>query len=369
MDYRKRTLEELQSRIGRAAERTALVGLDGFVDRIVHPVAQRNGHGANFVPMKTITEFGERILAASGKSTNIELYPVMEKLGGNGPIMANALLSAGVQTRYVGALGKPHVHDLFRDFAERTQAISITEPSITIAAEFSDGKLMLGNTVSLDDITFDALLRQIGEGALFDLFSRADLIGLVNWTMIPHMTAFFTALLARVIPVLPPRDQRIWFFDLADPEKRSRGDLVSALRTIARFQPHGSVTLGLNLKEAQQVATALGLPPPESDAASLQAGAAAIREALAVGTVVVHPKESAACANRDGTFWIEGPYTPTPKITTGAGDHFNAGFVTGQLIGLSPEACLTVGACFSGHYVRTATSPSLYDVDAFLRDW
>jgi len=32
-------------------------------------------------------EFGRRILAAAGKSTNIELFPRLEKLGGNGPIM------------------------------------------------------------------------------------------------------------------------------------------------------------------------------------------------------------------------------------------------------------------------------------------
>ena len=47
----------------------------------------------------------------------------------------------------------------------------------------------------------------------------------------------------------------------------------------------------------------------------------------------------------------------------------NAGFVTGQLLGLSPVACLTVGVSFSGHYVRTAKSPSLNDIDAFLRHW
>ncbi|MGH8019648.1 MAG: PfkB family carbohydrate kinase [Opitutaceae bacterium] len=369
MDYRKRTLEELQKHASRIGSRIALIGFDGFIDKIVHPVSQRQGQGAQFTPMRTISEFGERILGAAGKSTNIELFPVMDKLGGNGPIMASALLAAGMTTRYIGALGRPQVHGVFHEFADRAQATSIADPSITTAIEFADGKVMLGNTVSLDDITFDAIIEHVGEGALVDLFSRADLIGLVNWTMIPNMTAIFTALLARIVPVLPPRDQRLWFFDLADPEKRSKGDLVVALNTIARFQPHGSVTLGLNLKESQQVSHALGLPVREPDAAGLKDMARAIRERLAIGTVVIHPKESAVCANREGVWSIEGPYTDTPKLTTGAGDHFNAGFVTGQLLGLSPVACLTLGACFSGCYVRTARSPSLNDIDAFLRDW
>ena len=45
----------------------------------------------------------------------------------------------------------------------------------------------------------------------------ASLVALVNWTMIPNMTVLFHALLERVIPILPPRDQRLLFFDLAYP--------------------------------------------------------------------------------------------------------------------------------------------------------
>lgn len=369
MDNRKQTLEELQKHAGRISSRSTLIGLDGFVDTIVHPVDQRHGQGDRYTPMSSLADFGKRITAAAGKSTNIELYPVLEKLGGNGPIMADALLATGLKTRYIGALGKPGIHPLFADFAKRSSAVSVAPPGYTTAVECSDGKVMLGNTVSLDDVTYDAVLAAMGEGAFRDLVASVDLIGLVNWTMIPNMTAFFNALLDRVIPMLPPRDQRIWFFDLADPEKRSQGDLVAVLHTIARFQPHGSVTFGLNLKEAQQVARALGLRDPGTDPDALRALARSIRDALKIGTVIVHPKESAACANRDGTWWVEGPYTDAPKITTGAGDHFNAGFVTGQLLGLSPVACLTTGVCFSGHYVRTARSPSLNDVDAFLRGW
>lgn len=369
VDHRKNTLRELEQHRGSTGSKTALVGLDGFVDTIVHPVAQRQGQGDDFTRIATIEEFGQRVLAASGKSTNIELYPVMEKLGGNGPILANALLAAGVDTRYSGALGRNGVHPVFADFAARAKAVSFADPGQTTALEFTDGKIMLGNTVSLDAVTYEAWVQAVGEGAFQDLIARSDLIALVNWTMIPNMTALFHALLERVIPMLPPRDQRLWFFDLADPEKRSRGDLAGALHAIARFQPHGSVTLGLNLKEAQEVCATLELAPAPEDQAGLQQMARTIREKLKIGSVVVHPKDSAACATRDGTWWTPGPYCENPKITTGAGDHFNAGFLTAQLLGLSPAACLTTGVCFSGYYVRTTRSPSLNDVDAFLRNW
>ena len=369
MEFRDKTLEELQKHRSTASAKNALVGLDGFIDEIVHPVAQRRGQGDDFTAMKKIAEFGQRIVDAAGKSTNIELAPKLEKLGGNGPIMANALHEAGVKTRYIGALGKPDIHPLFKDFAKKTDAISICDPAHTTAVEFEDGKIMLGTMASLDKITFDEVIKTMGEGAFLDLFSRMDLISLINWTMVPNMTAVFTGLLEKVLPILPPHEHRIYFFDLCDPEKRSQGDLITALETMMRFQSYGTVTLGLNLKEAQQVGDALGIPTQTVDEKGLKTLASLIRQKLEIGTVVVHPKESAACATREDTFWIPGPYVEQPLITTGAGDHFNAGFSTGQLLGLSPLGCLTLGVSFSGFYVRTAKSPSLSDIEEFIRNW
>jgi sugar/nucleoside kinase (ribokinase family) len=66
---------------------------------------------------------------------------------------------------------------------------------------------------------------------------------------------------------------------------------------------------------------------------------------------------------------VPGPFVEQPLISTGAGDHFNAGFVTGQLLGLTPESCLALGVSTSGHYVRTAESPSLATLETFLANW
>jgi sugar/nucleoside kinase (ribokinase family) len=208
----------------------------------------------------------------------------------------------------------------------------------------------------------------MGESAFHAELGGADLVALVNWTMIPNMTAIFSDLLNRVLPRLPARE-RVFFFDLADPEKRTVEDLRAALETISRFEKFGRVTLGLNFKEAQQVGAAYGFAAFEADEGGLRRIAPELRAKLGVATVVIHPKESAVCATAKGTWWVPGPYTTHPKITTGAGDHFNAGFTGGQLLGLAPEACLALGVCTSGHYVRTAESPSLASLETFLANW
>lgn len=369
MDFRTRTLTALQATRSSARPHNALVGMDGFVDTIVTPVDKRVGQGDAFSAIETITGFANRIAGAAGKSTNIEFYPQMDKLGGNGPIMANALLATDTRVTYIGALGNPAIHPVFHDFATRAEVISLCDPAITTAVEFKDGKLMLGQLRSLDSITLENIHRAMGPDVFKQRLRDADLIALVNWTMIPNMSGILRGLVEEVLPSTLIRPGTIFFFDLADPEKRPSQDLLEVLGLISRFEAFGRVTLGLNLKEAQRIHDELGFARRGESPDDLRGIAGDIRAKLAISCVVTHPRESAACATPDGTYWIPGPYTEAPRITTGAGDHFNAGFARGQLLGLDPEACLTLGVSTSGHYVRTAQSPSLEALAEFLETW
>lgn len=369
MDFKTRTLQQLREHRAARQGKRALVGFDGFVDTIVTPVALRAGQGENFTPIGTIAEFGQRISAAAGKSTNLEFYPRLDKLGGNGPIMANALLAQGAAITYVGALGKTAIHPVFQEMAAHATTVSLCDPAHTTAVEFTDGKLMLGMMRSLDEITPEKIHAVMGSDTYRAALGAADLVAVVNWTMIPNLTAVLVDLVQHVLPQVPVKPGRLFFFDLADPEKRSAADLVYALETIGKFEQFGRVTLGLNLKEAQQVFTVLGFGVETETESGLRAMAEKIRQRLDLTTVVIHPKESAACATRDGTSWVPGPYVAQPLITTGAGDHFNAGFSAAQVLGLAPECCLTAGVCTSGHYVRTGQSPTATDLETFLANW
>src|SRR5258708_33871018 len=93
----------------RAAAMAAFVGLDGFVDEIIHVVDKRD-NAENFARLPTIAKLAERLAGAAGKSTNVELVNQLTKLGGNGPIMANALASFGIRVTYLGTLGYPALH-------------------------------------------------------------------------------------------------------------------------------------------------------------------------------------------------------------------------------------------------------------------
>src|SRR5581483_9854290 len=100
---------------------------------------------------------------------------------------------------------------------------------------------------------------------------------------------------------LPNRDgrPRQLFVDLADPEKRTVSDIREALQLLGRFQEQVDVTLGLNLKEATEIAGVLALPRPEDPEAAIEASARAIREAIGISCVVIHPRRGAAAATAE----------------------------------------------------------------------
>ena len=346
--------------------RKAVLGFDGFVDEIIAVVDKRHDPD-HYEPVESIAAMARKILGASGESSNYELIVKRRKLGGNGPIMANALASLGLDVTYVGNLGYPDVHLVFRDFAAKAHVISIAEPGHTDALEFADGKLMLGKLQSLGDVNWENLSERVGKPELSGMMGGATLIGMLNWTMLPRMGEIWEKLLEEILPTGPsPKAGRTIFIDLADPEKRTRDDLRAALATVTRFQEHADVILGLNLKEAMQVAEVLSLPDRPDREATIEEDAAAIRRALGLGCVVIHPRKAAAAATEFEAARFPGPFVQDPKISTGAGDHFNAGFCLGRIIGLGLEESLCAGVATSGYYVRTGKSPSASELAGFI---
>ena len=73
-------------------------------------------------------------------------------------------------------------------------------------------------------------------------------------------------------------------------------DIRKALGHLTRFQEHVEVILGLNLKESVEVGRVLGLAAEADPEATIATAASAIRHALGIGCVVIHPRRSAAAA-------------------------------------------------------------------------
>jgi sugar/nucleoside kinase (ribokinase family) len=366
-ELRNRCAQRLLAAASRVPHLSAFVGLDGFVDDILHVVDKRQS-AENWMRLTQMTQWADRIRAAAGRSTNIELVSQMMKLGGNGPIMANALASFGLKVSYLGVLGFPTIHEVFqREFTQRAEVHSIAEPGYTYAVEFEDGKVMLGKHEALKDMNWTNIQQRFGVDQLRSHLASADLVGFVNWTMLPYMSEVWTQVQREICPQLTGPRRKL-FVDLADPEKREKRDIVHALDLVVRFGQWFDVILGLNEKEAHEVAKALDLDAPADTPEQLTALARAIHARVPVQTLVVHPVSYALTISQEGSALVTGPVATAPKITTGAGDHFNSGFCLGKLLGLGNEDALLTGVSTSGYYVRTAVSPSVGQIAELLQD-
>lgn len=366
-ERRQKCAELLKANVSAAAKMSAFIGMDGFIDEIVHVVDKRV-NPTEFVRLPTIEKFGARVSAAAGKSTNFEMVPQLVKLGGNGPIMANAIAQFGIKLSYLGALNYPDIHPVFKEFSEKGDVQSIANAGRTDALEFDDGKLIIGRMTQLGEVNWENIVARYGKEKFIEKFTNSDLVGFVNWTMLPFMSEIWEVVLKDICPTLGGKRRKL-FFDLADPEKRSKADIQRALALISNFEKYFDVILGLNEKEGYEIGEVLSLDTSDHSPEGLAKMALKIQSELKINTLVIHPVAFALAVSDGKVDLVQGPFCEKPLISTGAGDHFNSGFCLGKMLGLDNVNSLMTAVSTSGFYVRTAKSPTVSDLAKFLADW
>jgi hypothetical protein len=372
-DVAKKLLEKfqfIQAHTDKAPR--CFIGFDGFTDEIISVVDTRTDVHT-YRPMERIAQLGERILAAAGKSCNIELVLTQQKLGGNAPILTNALLEGNHRITFVGSIGYPDVEPLFKEMADRCEeTITLCPSAHSDALEFHDGKVILGKLNTLKDLSYTNLINQIGRERLIQKLDDVDLFVCANWTMLPMMTELWENLAADMVPFFKRKREsnpRWLFVDLADPAKRTDEDIARALKALHHLQPAFQVVLGLNEAEALRMIKVAKGARTGGTIEAVRAIAQELRQQVGLYQVVIHATAFAVVATEEEAHVVEGPYCKKPFLTTGAGDNFNAGYCNGLLYNLSPAESLLSGVSTSGYYVRMGKSPTLPQLVQFILDW
>lgn len=359
----------LEKAASQTSRKSCFIGFDGFTDEILTAIQTRTSQ-SNFIPFATIAAFGDRIRDAAGKSCNIELMVREKKMGGNAPIMANALLAGGHKLTFAGTIGKAgHIEPLFAPFADACTKVYPLGPSgHTDAIEFQDGKVILGKMAHLKEMSAEMVIEQIGMPHLIELLEQSALFVSANWTMLPMMNSLWQKLLTETVPHLSNK-KRYLFVDLADPAKRTDEDLLEAFRLLKEFNRKFTVVQGLNAAEAERYLKVLKIKGEAHTPESARQSALALQQKLQVSAIVIHTKKFACAAENGSVALVEGSYTETPHLTTGAGDNFNAGYCNALLYGLDNESALLSGVATAGYYVRKGKSPTMEELAFFLRSW
>jgi len=362
-------IEDLIGRLERADNllrgKKATTGFDGFVDTIVRIIKNRKeGRPSNL--FRTKKQFGKYITAKEDTSFSLELEERSTRIGGNMPILSNALGSLGIQVNCLGALGHPRLHPVFKNLSSRCHVYSFAEPGISTAFEFEDGKIMLAQMGELNELGWNSISTTLGLDRILSLFSESGLLCLVNWSEIVMSTNIWKGILKEVMPASTNQHvKQTAFFDLSDCSNRSSDSIIEVLELLKKFSSYTRVILGLNRNEANRIYEVLFEKEPKKD---LQHNGERIFEKLDVNTLLLHSSKEAVVFHGSDTFSCDSFFNEHPAILTGAGDNFNAGFCTGQVLDLDPVLSMAFGHAVSGFFVQNGKSPHLHEVIGFLRD-
>lgn len=361
----KERIMQLQT-MGGSDIAKAFVGFDGYIDLIQKAVKFSNPDAKTF--FHSLSEIGAHIAHAAGKSAQVELHTITKKLGGNAPIMANALACLGIPNYCSGTLGFPAVHDVFKSMHPLCRILSFDEPAFTNALEFDDGKLILSELSAFDHLDFKHIQQSQGEHYLDEALLSSQLIALVDWTNLPLGTILWDQLFDHLHQL---QIKGSWFFfDLCDPSKKTAMEVKEVLQVINRYKAIGKTVLGLNENEAWKVYYAIqGVDPADVEGLSGSSGISLdevtvyIFKALEVNAVLVHPVDRTILVTKEKTYSCTGTVVSHPKILTGGGDNLNAGFCFGLMHDFAWEECMLLGMATSGSYVKNGISP---DINALL---
>jgi sugar/nucleoside kinase (ribokinase family) len=365
MNLINRLIDDLTKHQEKSGMLNVCIGFDGYVDEIMRVVKSKKGLH-DYELFDTITDFSKYIQNSAGKSSDTELLSREIRFGGNAPLMANALASLGLSVSLIGTLGKPKNDPAFEKMNRACRRWSVGDPGYSYSFEFDDGKLMFGKIATLDDLTWNRIKSQIGLEPLKEIFTNSKLLSFVNWSSIYHMNEILTGIGDEILSQIDSSllQQKVFFFDIADPSRRTQVDLLNFLDLLSNFSKYSPVILGLNEREARSVAQSLGRDLINTDLGQL---GHFILSRLAIDTLVIHGLDSAISVRENELHQVSGFYVAHPKISTGGGDNFNAGFCLGKLFQLDSEEMLLLGNSIASYYIQNGVSPSLDQIIGFLK--
>lgn len=361
----ERLIDVLKKNSGFLSQKTVTTGFDGFVDTIVRVIRNKED---NKEPefFTTTRDFAKYVTEKSGSSFSIEYEEVNTKLGGNMPITSNALARMGMHVNCVGALGYPHIKPVFSQLSSNCSLYSFTNPGTAIAYEFTDGKIIFSQMQELNKLEWEEVKNIIGIDTLIKLYKESDLLGVFNWSEIDASTNIWKGILTDVLPNYKRAgEKQTAFFDLSDCSKRSDAAIIEMLSLLKQFSACMNVILSLNKNEFRCICAILF--GKENDY-SFENDGAKIYEHTGVDILLLHSSKQAITFSKNEIHKADSFFVTDPVISTGAGDNFNAGFITAQLLDLDMESSLIFANAVAALYIKSGISAEIKDVISFLEN-
>jgi hypothetical protein len=347
----------------KSVKHNAFLGFDACIDVLVRIVKDKKDNEITGY-FSDSSQFGNFLLNLDNKSCGLELQTKLSKIGGNMVITANALGNLGAEVECVGTFGFPEILPVFRSMSPNCSLMTIGETITATALEFNNSKVIMFDPGPYNNLTWKGIRDHLGAENIRKMISGKQLVSLLNWSEIDNSSDIWEGMLNEILPGLQKTDDKPFFFcDISDCSRKSANEIRRAVDLLNKFREYFNVSLSLNQNEAGLVAKAFDFEQRSDDEAFVKQ----LWKLTGVDTLIIHrTKDAIACDGKSfekcSTFFCS-----EPKILTGGGDNFNAGFCYALFKRLSLFESLLVANAVSGSYVKSGFSPDANALVAFLK--
>lgn len=358
-------IPEIVSRLSQNSivDNNAFLGFDACIDYIIRIVREKKDNEVTSYFTES-SQFGEFLINLNNKSCGVELQTKLSKIGGNMVITGNALGNLGIKTECVGTFGLPDILPVFRTMSPNCSLHTIADTISATALEFNNSKVIMFDPGPYNNLTWEGIKNILGIEKIKVLMSDKQMISFLNWSEIENSSQIWEGVLEEILPfILHDGPKPFFFSDFSDCSRKSDKEIQFALDLLARFRKYFRVILSLNQNEAALIGKAMNIREYTIDEEFMKE----LFRLANADVLVMHRTKDAiafdgAVYEKCDTFFCE-----EPKILTGGGDNFNAGFCYSLFHDFNLLQSLIVANAVSGSYVKTGISPGVNDLKEFLQ--
>lgn len=331
-----------------------LLGCDGFVDETYEIVEERRS-ATDFSAVEKLKSFGELLVDRADGGVGVELVPKRRCEGGFAINTGRIAACLGVKPVLPGLYGGSVIDPAYEEFKETCELHSLGDPALTIALEFTDGKVLMSNLEAVSSLTWADVQAHFGEEALKEMFSNVDILGLGYWSLTSNFDDLFQGFMKQVEGALPRR----MFFDFADIKKKSPESFIKSLEMINSYSEKIPMTFSLNEHEVMELFSRIGVECKELKPDVVASSLTVAREKIGFDELVVHtPDFGAASSAKDGEAYALQEKQSNVVRLAGAGDSFNGGFLCASLGDLPLKQRLVMANAATAFFVTHGTGPN-----------
>ncbi len=332
-----------------------LLGCDGFVDETYEIVEVRKSP-TEFESIEKLKTFGELLVKRADGGVGVEIVPKRRCEGGFAINTGRIAACLGIKPVLPGLYGRAEIDPAFVEFKDNCELHSLGDPALTLAFEFTDGKVLMSNLAAVSSLCWEDIVKHFGADKLKEMFAGVDILGLGYWSLTSYFDGILEGFMSQYETTTPPRRM---IFDFADIKKKSSEAFMKSLELIRSYNSKVPMTLSLNEHEVLELFSRLGVDCAEHTPAGITASLAVAREKVGLDELIVHTPEFAAGSSAvDGeAYAIQDRQTDCVRLA-GAGDSFNGGYLCASLGKLPLKNRLVMANATTAFFVKHATGPT-----------